>query len=330
MKHLQKSNIRAIYLFCGAGGRSWGAKQAGVDIVAGFDKWDLVGKVYQDNLPGSQFLCEDLDNVNPKCLIRQLGKIDLIMASPECTNHSPAKGKAERCEKSRETAFHVLRFAQAFEPRWIVIENVVNMRRWKRYDELIENLHEMGYNCREQVLDSSHFGVPQARRRLFLLCDKVSKPSEVKPQSKTRKTARNIINPNGHYQFNPLRTEKRAIATLERADRAIAELGSNEPFLIVYYGTDHAGGWQSIDRPLRTITTLDRFAYVKPSPNGHLMRMLQPEELKLAMGWPKRYRIEHGTRRNRIKMIGNAVCPKVMQAVVRQLTNSTKHPQKGR
>ena len=91
---------------------------------------------------------------------------------------------------------------------------------------------------------------------------------------------------------------------------------------MVYYGTDHAGGWQNIDVPLRTITTVDRFAYVKPTSSGHVMRMLQPEELKQAMGWPKRYKFNHGSRRDKVKMIGNAVCPPVMKAIVKNLTRN--------
>jgi DNA (cytosine-5)-methyltransferase 1 len=47
--------------------------------------------------------------------------------------------------------------------------------------------------------------------------------------------------------------------------------------------------------------------------------MLQPEELKAAMGWPRRFKIEHGTRRDKIKMIGNAVCPRVMQNIISSL-----------
>ena len=85
---------------------------------------------------------------------------------------------------------------------------------------------------------------------------------------------------------------------------------------MVYYGSDHAGGWQSLDAPLRTVTTLDRFALVKPTDSGHVMRMLQPEELKIAMGWPRGFKIKHGTRRDKIKMIGNAVCPPVMREIV--------------
>jgi DNA (cytosine-5)-methyltransferase 1 len=65
---------------------------------------------------------------------------------------------------------------------------------------------------------------------------------------------------------------------------------------------------------------VDRFALVKPDPeHGHVMRMLQVPELQAAMGMPPQMKFESGTRRDRIKMIGNAVCPPVMKHVVKQL-----------
>ena len=311
--------IRTVDLFCGAGGSSWGALSAGAEVVAGFDRWALAGQTYQDNFPGARFYCGDLDDTDPRDLTEELGNIDLLLASPECTNHSPAKGAVPRCEESRATCFHVTRFARAFQPRWIVVENVVTMRRWERYGEFIGALGDLGYRCREQCLDASDFGVPQTRRRLFVLCSRKGMPEEIQCHRQTKEGARSIVSGNGLYSFSPLRKPGRAVATLERAERALAELGPDKAFLIVYYSSDNAGGWQDLDRPLRTITTLDRFAYVKPTPEGHVMRMLQPEELKLAMGWPKRFRLRHGSRRDRIKMIGNAVCPAVMKEVVRGL-----------
>lgn len=120
-----------------------------------------------------------------------------------------------------------------------------------------------------------------------------------------------------------MRKPNRARATIERAERGFAALGRKEPFLLVYYGTDGGGGWQKLDRPLRTITTVDRFAIVKPDPqHRHVMRMLQLPELQAAMGMPTRMRFESGTRRDRIKMIGNAVCPPVMRGVIRTLLTS--------
>jgi len=107
--------------------------------------------------------------------------------------------------------------------------------------------------------------------------------------------------------------------TLERAERAIERLGKGVPFLIVYCGSDCAGGWQSIDRPLRTLTTLDRFGLVTWAAREPLLRMLQVDELRRAMAFPGGYRFDHGVRRDKIKMLGNGVCPPVMQAVIESL-----------
>lgn len=312
--------IRAIDLFCGAGGSSWGAQKAGVEIVAAFDLWELAGKNHHANFPNTRFYPTRLEDVNISEMRKDLGHIDLILASPECTNHSPAKGNKIRCEESKNTAFQVTRFARELKPRWIVIENVVSMRRWSRYQEFKKEL-EADYQVHEEVLDSSDFGVPQSRRRLFLLCDRERMPDPTPTISGRKKTIQSIINLNGAYRWSPLKTERRAAATLERAERGINEVGPGNPFLLVYYGSDHAGGWQKLTRPLRTITTLDRFAVVKPSPEGHLMRMLQVPELQLAMGMGG-MQFEHGTRREQIKMIGNAVCPPVMEQVIKNLIST--------
>jgi DNA (cytosine-5)-methyltransferase 1 len=314
--------IRALDLFCGAGGSSWGARQAGIEIVAAFDLWPLAGEVHDANFPETEFIPGRLEDHNVDALKKRLGPIDIILASPECTNHSPAKGNKPRCERSKETAFQVVRFTAAFSPRWIVIENVINMRKWFRYSEFKSALENLGYNLHEQVLNSAHFGVPQSRRRLFILADRKHIPTKVTPPKTETKNIAKIVNLNGAYKWTPLNQPNRAKATIERAGRGFATIGRKKPFLLVYYGSDGCGGWQRLNRPLRTITTVDRFALVKPDPeHGHVMRMLQVPELQAAMGMPPNMKFETGTRRDRIKMIGNAVCPPVMKRVVEQLVS---------
>jgi DNA (cytosine-5)-methyltransferase 1 len=310
--------IRAIDLFSGGGGSSWGAVKAGVEIVAAFDKCKLAAKTHEANFPDTEFFRGKLENQNLKELKRELGRIDLILASPECTSHSPAKGNKPRCEKSKNTAFQVIRFARTFKPRWIVIENVVSMRKWPRYQEFKKKLGNQGYHVSEQVLNAMHFGVPQSRRRLFLLCDRKRMPNAIAVSAKSPRTAKTLVNLNGKYEYAPLYKKNRAKATLLRARRALRALGKSKPFLLVYYGSDAAGGWQQMNRPLRTVTTVDRFAVVRRSSRGREMRMLQVPELQVAMGM-QAMRFEHGTRREQIKILGNAVCPPVMREVVRQL-----------
>ena len=86
-------------------------------------------------------------------------------------------------------------------------------------------------------------------------------------------------------------------------------------------GNDGGGGWQRLDRPLRTVTTIDRFALVTPAGENYRMRMLQVPELRRAMGFGKDVKLDHGTRRDRIRILGNGVCPPVMKAVVESLTD---------
>jgi DNA (cytosine-5)-methyltransferase 1 len=311
-------------LFCGAGGSSWGASLARVSIVGGLDAWEAAGKAFSENFPGAKFVRSRLENLAPKSLRDTFGRVDLILASPECTNHGPAKGASERSEVSRETAFQVPRFAEVFAPRWIIVENVSAMRRWSRYKELVDSLRSLGYHVSPQVLNAADFGVAQRRRRLFLICDRMREPPLIRKIRRPYLPVSSVIDMNGTYRFTPLRRVGRAPATLARADRAIEALGPDRPFLIVYYGTDKAGGWQSLSSSLRTITTLDRFALVIPKNGDHVMRMLQVPELKAAMGMPQRFSLGEGSRRERIRLLGNAVCPPVMRAIVSTLTGAAR------
>jgi DNA (cytosine-5)-methyltransferase 1 len=213
-------------------------------------------------------------------------------------------------------------------PRWIVVENVTQMRQWRRFKSFISGLKELGYHIREQTLNAKDFGVPQDRRRLFIICDRVRLPPKIVPRSGKEKPAKHALDGNGSWNLSPLFSDNRATNTVVRYLTGLERMGEKRSFLLVYYGTDAAGGWQSLDRPLRTVTTVDRFALVKPNAGVPKMRMLQVPELKRAMGFGARYQLNGGTRRDRIKLLGNAVCPPVMEAVVRAITARRRTPQR--
>ena len=170
-------------------------------------------------------------------------------------------------------------------------------------------------------MNAAEFGVAQSRRRLFLLADSEKVPPRIVSNRHAVARVADIVDLNGAYKWTPLLKANRAAATLERAERGIKAVGPAGAFLLVYYGSDGGGGWQKLNRPLRTITTVDRFALVKPDrEGGHVMRMLQVPELQAAMGMPSKMKLEAGTRRDRVRMIGNAVCPPVMKVVIKSLT----------
>lgn len=289
-------------------------------MVGAIDMCPIATTTYQENFPNTFVYTKRLEDVRMSRLRKQIGSIDILLSSPECTNHTCAKGAAPRSEASRATAMHVVEYARAFKPRWIVLENVVHMRPWSRYGELKQELRDLGYNLAEQVLDASNYGVAQTRRRLFLVGDRDRQPTLVKHKSPGRRpSAKSVLDAEGHWETTPLFQKTRAKDTLTRARRAIAKLGKNASFILVYYGSDGSGGWQPLTRPLRTITTIDRFALVAPGQAGLEMRMLQVPELKRAMGFQADYQFSFGTRRDRIRLLGNGVCPPVMGEVVRCL-----------
>lgn len=316
--------IRTFDMFCGAGGSSLGAREGGAKIMGGVDLWGPAVESFKLNFPEAHVFQEDLRILTPEDVLLKTGPIDLLISSPECTHHTCARGAKPRSEESKDTAFQVIRYAEVMKPRWITLENVVHMKPWGRYKELMQELIRLKYNVREQVIDASGFGVAQRRRRLFMIADLVDMPSPVLPLNTVYKNVWDILDKTEKYKMTPLRRPNRAKETLARADRAIAELGGNTSFLIVYYGTDGGGGWQRMDSPLRTITTVDRFAYVRPSPQGHMMRMLQPDELRKAMGFPEKYNFPNVTRREKVKLMGNAVCSPVMEAIIASLLESEK------
>ena len=314
--------IRGLDIFSGAGGSSAGARAAGVEVVAGIDMCSTAVETFAANFPEALVVTSRLEDICLGSLSKQVGEIDILLASPECTSHTCAKGGAPRDEASRATAMLVVEYARALRPRWLVLENVIHMRPWSRYGELKRDLHDLGYLLEERVLDATDFGVAQRRRRLFLVGDRARRPDRNIPKRPgRRKSAKSVLDPEGIWKTSALFDAKRAAATLERAERGFRALGEEASFLLVYYGNDGAGGWQRLDRPLRTITTLDRFALVRHDGREPRMRMLQVPELKRAMGFDEDFELPVGTRRDRIRLLGNGVCPPVMKAVVDSLAH---------
>ncbi|QYU68675.1 DNA cytosine methyltransferase [Leptolyngbya sp. 15MV] len=321
----QLVRIRVLDLFCGGGGSSWGAQAAGADIACGVDAWDIAVSAYSRNFPEAKAVHLTMTPDSVPADLGGIGEIDLLLGSPECTHHTCARGARPRDEGSKRTAFYVINFARTLlpRPRWVVLENVVHMRGWQGYDPLLNELASLGYRTQAYVLDSSRFGVPQTRRRVFVVGDREAQPPERIPLRGGRPpSAKSVLAKEGTYRTRPLRREGRAAATLQRAERAIRELGKGLPFLIVYYGSDGSGGWQTLDRPLRTITTLDRFGLVTWDGNTPMLRMLQVDELMAAMGFAGGYSLDGiGQRRDRIRLLGNGVAPPVMSAIVSAITS---------
>lgn len=317
-----------VDLFCGGGFGARGAVRAGAKPILAVDAWSLATETYKANFPNAEVICSPIEEIDPFEQAK-IYKPDILLTSPECTSHSIARGARPGSEKSKETAIGIVPWLKAMDPTWLIVENVRRMKNWDRHIELVETIKSCGYSVNDLHLNAANFGTPQARKRMFLVCDKqgsIITEEDLWDYNKPIKPAKDIINTRGSYQSTLLKKPGRATATLERADRAIAALGENVPFLIVYYSSDHAGGWQSLDAPLRTVTTVDRFGLVTWKQDTPYLRMLQPSELIKAMGaGAKPYHPAHtlplGSRREKVKLCGNGVCAPAMEAIFRKISN---------
>lgn len=312
--------VTFVDLFCGAGFGARGAVRGGGRPLLGLDAWKLATDTYKANFPEADVLTERIEDSVPENLGKKY-RPDVLLTSPECTSHSIARGAKPGSEESRETAIGIVPWVEAMTPRWLIVENVNRMKRWDRHDELVQTIQGLGYEVSDLFLNSADFGAAQARKRMFLVCDRektrVSRHELLEFADSRQRAARDIINWDAGYASAPLEKEGRAKATLERAERAIDALGRGNPFIIVYYGSDYAGGWQTLDVPLRTVTTIDRFGLVTWKNDTPYLRMLQPDELLQAMGGGAEHTLPYGNRRDKVKLCGNGVCSDVMTAIFR-------------
>lgn len=177
--------ITACDLFCGAGGTSTGLQQAcessgaQLDLTA-INHDPMAIETHSANHPGARHLCESLDGVDPRRVCKRL---DLLVASPECTHHSNARGGKPRSDQSRATGWHVVRWAEALSPRAILVENVREMLTWGPLDDRgrplkrrrgetfqawMQALRSLGYTVEHRILTAADHGDPTTRRRLFV------------------------------------------------------------------------------------------------------------------------------------------------------------------
>ncbi len=320
-----------VDLFCGGGFGARGAVSGGGIPLLGLDAWDFATKTYKANFPNADIVTDRIENVD----IAKLGKVyrpDVLLTSPECTSHSIARGAKPGTERSRETAIGIVPWVESMQPRWLIVENVNRMKKWDRHNELVESIEGLGYTVSDLILNSADFGSAQARKRMFLVCDRdgtlTTREQLLGYVKKGPSSAYDVIEWNAGYATSPLYKEGRARPTLERAERAIAELGKGVPFLIVYYGSDYAGGWQTLEAPLRTVTTIDRFGLVTWERNVPHLRMLQPAELLHAMCGETEHKLPFGSRREQVKLCGNGVCSDVMSAIFRRIKAEQQKPVK--
>ncbi|MBP7292427.1 MAG: DNA cytosine methyltransferase [Nannocystaceae bacterium] len=197
-----------------------------------------------------------------------------------------------------------------------VVENVTEFRTWALYPSWCDALERLGYTLTEHVFDASWSGVPQRRKRLFLTAAR-GRPLLLALPVEEPKDARSIIDHDADERPGAWRDvadlPPGARARIERAAHVIPDARR----FVVSYTTDNVGS--TLSAPLSTITTKHQRAWVYRGPHGLERRMFSSREYARAMGFPDAYRLT-GRVSDDCKLVGNAVCPPVMRAIVEQIS----------
>ena len=161
-------DLTCVDLFCGAGGLSRGLHNAGLRPLFAVDSDPAAGVTYSRNFPDVPFFDGDITKVD---FTGWKGKVDVVAGGPPCQPFSVA-GNQKSFQDTRDMLPQFVRAVSEIRPKAFLMENVAGLAstRHEAYLDLtIEKLCSLGYMVQAQVLDAADFGVPQHRRRLFLV-----------------------------------------------------------------------------------------------------------------------------------------------------------------
>ena len=173
----------AIDLFCGAGGLSMGFRQAGYNILLGSDVDQNFGETFRRSHEGAIFIAKPVQALLSKDILFQTGlvkgQLDVLVGGPPCQGYSINNhGRGEH--DPRAGLFrHYLRIVDELAPKWIVMENVVGLlsiSEGQLIRTIVEDIKNMGYFVEWRVLRAEDYGVPQERRRVVFIANRIGAP----------------------------------------------------------------------------------------------------------------------------------------------------------
>ncbi len=176
-----RSRPVGIDLFAGAGGLSLGFEQAGFDVAAAVEIDPIHCATHEYNFPHSVAICASVVDLTGASIRSRAGlldqDIDVVFGGAPCQGFSMI-GKRALDDPRNQLVFHYVRLVQELSPKYCVFENVKGLTLGKHaafLEELIAALGHIGYRVLMpyQVLNAADFGVPQDRRRLFLMAARV-------------------------------------------------------------------------------------------------------------------------------------------------------------
>lgn len=187
--------IRVVDLFSGCGAMSLGIWEASRAVgarmvpVMALDFNEAALGVYQDNFPGVWAISEPVEAILDRdCgarasaaerdLVSRVGRVDVLVGGPPCQGHSNLNNHTRRQDPKNKLYDRMARFAEIVRPTHIIIENVsaVLHDRGRIVARTIAHLRALKYMVDDAVIDAVDLGVPQRRRRHFVVASRQQQP----------------------------------------------------------------------------------------------------------------------------------------------------------
>jgi DNA (cytosine-5)-methyltransferase 1 len=169
--------IKALDLFCGVGGLTYGLRQAGIDVVAGVDVDPACVHPYEAN-NGARFILQDVATLTVDQVHDLLGKKGprLIAGCAPCQPFSShRKGRDTSKDPKWPLLDHFARIVRGVRPEFVTMENVARIQSHGVFRRYIDELGSLGYEVAWQSLYCPNYGIPQERRRLVLVASRVGR-----------------------------------------------------------------------------------------------------------------------------------------------------------
>jgi DNA (cytosine-5)-methyltransferase 1 len=179
-----------IDLFAGAGGFSLGFEQAGFDVIGAVEIDPIHCSVHEYNFPKCSVICKDVARLSGEEIRDLLGlgatDIDVVFGGAPCQGFS-MMGKRALEDPRNSLVNHFVRLVVELNPKYFVFENVYGLtvgEHQKFLEELINEFEDRGFNVIHsyRVLNASNYGVPQFRKRLFMIGGRATLPLPAYPK----------------------------------------------------------------------------------------------------------------------------------------------------
>lgn len=306
--------IKVVDLFCGGGGFSTGFERQNFEVLAGVDINDDSLETFEDNHNSPSYNI-DLSDIEPGNLLNEINvqedKLDGVIGGPPCQGFSQAGDRNPDDDRNKlvKNYFDII---GEIEPEFFVMENVraITYERNSYIIEYIEDrIEDLGYNYTRGVLNAANFGVPQTRKRLFIMGMKDNEPT-LPNQTHTKEEwvgVNDVIDvPDGQIVSSygtqeTLRGDRNTRNTSQpsytlRATRCLVDIIPND-----YEPPDE-------DQELPSITDVRIYRFTE-------------EDAAKVQSFPEGYNFV-GNLTSQRRQIGNAVPPKVAEMIAYEIEDS--------